>query len=78
MPHHPISGEEKKSRDMSRKDALAAIRKAGGKRQIFDSWMRGQTQPILPDGSPGYFRYDVERFIRYECNPANEPPCDYD
>jgi len=33
-------------------------------RKKFYQWMSGQTGPVLKDGTCGYFRHDVERFIK--------------
>ena len=41
--------------------------------QLFCGWMAGQTCPVLEDGSFGYYRYDVERFVDYYIdNPRPE------
>jgi len=63
---------------MTQKQAEEMIIKAGGDINIFWDWMRGQTVGVYEDGSSNYYDYDVERFIRYKCNPKNEPSCDFD
>jgi hypothetical protein len=63
---------------MRKKDAKEKIEKAGGSWEIFSKWMRGQTCGIYPDGATDYYEYDVNRFIRYKCNPDNEPPEEWD
>jgi hypothetical protein len=40
--------------------------------------MRGQTMGFNPDGSINVYEYDVDRFIRYKCNPKNEPMAEVD
>jgi len=34
----------------------------------FNKWMFGQTTALY-----GVYRYDLERWLRYKCNPNNEP-----
>ena len=49
------------------------IEKAGGSWEVFLEWMRGQTVGLNEDGTEDIYDYDVNRFIRYKCNPKNEP-----
>ena len=63
-----MTGEEVKKR----------IKEAGGSIEVFSKWMRGQTVGMYPDGSVDYYEYDVDRFIRYNCNPDNEPIEEWD
>ena len=30
----------------------------------FNNWIYGQTCPVLHNGKPGYYKHDVERFLR--------------
>lgn len=34
--------------------------------QEFSDWIYGQTCPILPNGTWGYYWYDVNRFVRWK------------
>jgi len=63
---------------MTTEEAKKQIKKAGGSWKVFNSWMRGQTVGMNEDGSEDIYDYDVERFIRYKCNPKNEPLVDVD
>lgn len=63
---------------MNESQAKSAIRKAGGSWDVFIEWMSGQTMRLNEDGTSDYYDRDVERYIRYGCNPANEPIIDYD
>lgn len=54
------------------------IKEAGGNIETFWRWMRGQTCGLNPDGTTDIYDCDVERFIRYKCNPANEPIVEWD
>ena len=47
------------------------------KMPLFLNWMRGQTVG-LKDGEADYYDDDVNRFIRYKCNPDNEPLAEFD
>jgi hypothetical protein len=58
--------------------AKMKIRKAGGSWPTFLEWMAGQTVGMYPNGDTNFYTYDVERFISYKCNPANEPVEDFD
>jgi hypothetical protein len=53
------------------------IEDAGGKWSVFLKWMAGQTVG-MKNGEVDYYNYDIERFIRYSCNPDNEPVEDFD
>lgn len=63
---------------MREKDARLKIYAAGGSWDVFNDWMRGQTVGMYEDGECDLYEYDVERFIRYKCNPKNEPTYDFD
>ena len=63
---------------MTKQEAHKRILFAGGKPEDFDNWMCGQTVGLNDDGSFDYYKYDVERFIRYKCNPNNEPLSEVD
>ena len=58
--------------------AQMKIRQAGGHWDIFLNWMNGQTVGMYDDGTTDWYTYDVERFIRYNCDPKNEPVEDFD
>ena len=49
------------------------LKEAGGDWKVFSNWMSEQTMGLYSDGEFNYYEYDVERFIRYRCNPENEP-----
>lgn len=59
-------------------EAKSKIEAAGGSWETFCKWMYGQTMGVYPDGSANIYEYDVDRFIRYQCNPKNEPVGDWD
>lgn len=63
---------------MTEQQAKNKIEQAGGSWKTFQNWISGQTCPVLDDGSFGYFEYDVDRFIRYKCDPKNEPLSEVD
>jgi hypothetical protein len=63
---------------MKIEEAEKAIKEAGGDWKVFEQWHCGQTYGINPDGTTNIYEYDVERFIRYKCNPDKEPMCDFD
>lgn len=63
---------------MKIEDAEKKIREAGGDVAVFHKWMTGQTMGINPDGTTDIYDYDVNRFIRYRCNPNNEPLSEVD
>lgn len=63
---------------MTTSQAQQAIKEAGGDWAVFEHWMRGQTVGVAIDGSTEYYDCDVERFIRYKCNPDNEPINEFD
>ena len=58
--------------------AKTMIKQAGGSWATFLKWMHGQTVSSYPDGSTNFYRYDVERFIGYDCDPGKEPLEDFD
>jgi len=63
---------------MNIKETESAIKKAGGSVEVFWKWMRGQTMGMNEDGSTNVYECDVDRFIRYKCNPNNEPVGEWD
>lgn len=65
---------------MTTKEAQSKIKKAGGTQAwyLFLDWMKGQTVGMNEDGTTDWYDYDVNRFIRYKCNPKNEPLVDVD
>jgi len=63
---------------MSINEAEGKIKEAGGNVEVFWEWMNGQTMGMYPDGSTDVYEYDVNRFIRYKCNPKNEPIVEID
>ena len=54
---------------------LSEIEKKIGKDKlaVFLKWMNHQTVGTYEDGETDFYDEDVERFIRYKCNPDNEP-----
>jgi hypothetical protein len=40
--------------------------------------MSGQTMGLNEDGTTYIYDCDVDRFIRYKCDPKNEPLSDWD
>lgn len=54
-------------------EAKKKVEEAGGSWDTFNDWMRGQTAGINDDGTIDLYDYDVNRFIRYKCDPKNEP-----
>lgn len=61
----------------TREKTKRLIEAAGGDIAVFDGWMRGQTCPVK-HGKEAYWKHDVDRFIRYKCDPKNEPVEDFD
>lgn len=51
---------------------------AGGSVETFWNWMRGQTIGLNDDGTTDVYEGDVARFIRYKCDPKNEPLVEID
>jgi len=45
---------------------------------VFLDWMIGQTCSCYPDGTTNWYEHDVNRFIRYKCDPNNEPFAEWD
>lgn len=62
---------------MTQEKAEKLVIEAGGKVEDLWEWMRGQTCGLI-DGVPDFYDYDIERFIRYKCNPKNEPIAEFD
>lgn len=58
---------------MTIEQAETKIKESGGNVDVFWHWLRGQTVALNDDGSTDVYEYDVDRFIRYKCNPDNEP-----
>lgn len=46
-----------------KKDVIDIIGKENWKE--FSKWMKGQTSPVMSDGSCGYYSWDVEKFKFY-------------
>jgi len=63
---------------MTIQEAEKKIVEAGGSVDVFWEWMSGQTCGLNPDGTTDVYEYDVNRFIRYKCNPKNEPISEVD
>lgn len=63
---------------MTANEAARKIEEAGGSWEVFSNWMGGQTVGMYPDGELDYYEYDIDRFIRYKCNPDNEPIEEWD
>ena len=63
---------------MTIEQAEQKIIEAGGSTEVFWDWMTGQTMGLNDDGTTNIFDHDVERFIRYKCNPDNEPSWEID
>lgn len=63
---------------MKEKEVKKRIKEAGGSWKVFLKWMSGQTVGIYDNGETNYYDHDVKRFIKYKCNPANEPFEDFD
>jgi len=64
---------------MTLTDARKKIEDAGGNWEVFCKWMNGQTcgfDPATKEILP--YDWDVDRFIKYKCNPANEPIEEWD
>jgi hypothetical protein len=59
-------------------EAEDKIAKAGGDVAVFWEWMNGQTMGLDENGETDVYDCDVDRFIRYKCNPKNEPWQDVD
>lgn len=63
---------------MREKEAKKLIKEAGGSWEVFMNWMIGQTMGMYPDGEIYFYDCDVERFIRYNFEPKNEPLVEWD
>jgi len=63
---------------MTQEETKKKIKEAGGKWSVFIKWMRGQTVGLNKDDTVNYYEYDVKRFIRYKCDPKNEPLDEWD
>jgi hypothetical protein len=63
---------------MTEQQAQNKIEKAGGDMKVFWKWMSGQTMGLNEDGTTYIYDCDVDRFIRYKCDPKNEPLSDWD
>jgi hypothetical protein len=59
-------------------EAKAKIEAAGGNWETFQKWMGGQTVGMYENGEPNIYDWDVDRFIRYKCDPKNEPLWEWD
>ena len=63
---------------MTTKETKNKIKEAGGDWDIFVDWMFGQTVGVSEDGETNWYDHDVDRFIRYKCEPKNEPVEEWD
>lgn len=63
---------------MTIQEAETKIKEAGGDIRVFWKWMGGQTVGLYKDGTTNVYDYDVGRFIRYGCDPKNEPLLEMD
>lgn len=63
---------------MTEQQATKKIEEAGGDMKVFWDFMYGQTMGLNEDGTTDIYETDVERFIRYKCNPKNEPLYEFD
>ena len=63
---------------MTIEQAENKIKEAKGSIDVFWKWMKGQTIGLNEDGTTDIYEYDVDRFIRYKCNPNNEPVWEID
>lgn len=63
---------------MTEAEVREKIEQAGGSWETFNDWMTGQTVGLDEDGTINYYEYDVSRFLRYKCNPKNEPLVEWD
>lgn len=63
---------------MTKQQAEQKIIEAGGDVKVFWEFMNGQTMGLNEDGTTDVFDCDVDRFIRYKCDPKNEPLSDFD
>lgn len=68
----------KMKNNMLIQEAKDKIKKAGGSWKVFMDWMRGQTVGINKDGTTDFYYYDINRFIRYKCDPKNELLAEWD
>ncbi len=59
-------------------EARKKVKEAGGSWEVFENWMVGQTIGVYDDGTPNIYDWDVDRFIRYKCDPDNEPLEEWD
>lgn len=58
--------------------AKEKIETAGGSWATFDEWMNGQSVGMYEDGETNFYDHDVNRFIRYNCDPKKEPFYEFD
>lgn len=63
---------------MRESEVREKIEAAGGSWEVFLDWMFCQTVGTYENGDTDWYDWDVERFIRYQCNPKNEPLQDFD
>lgn len=63
---------------MTEQQATKKIEEAGGDFKTFWDWMDGQTVGMTEDGVVDIYDCDVDRFIRYKCDPKNEPTYEMD
>ena len=63
---------------MTEQQAEQKIIEVGGDVKVFWDWMGGQTCGLNEDGTTNIYDCDVDRFIRYKCDPKNEPTYEMD
>lgn len=63
---------------MTTQEVKKLIKQSGGNWKNFLTWMYGQTVGLNDKGETDWYDYDVNRFIRYKCNPKNEPIAEWD
>ena len=63
---------------MTEQQAQNKIKEAGGSWETFSGWICGQTCGLNEDGTLDIYDCDVDRFIRYKCDPKNEQLNDFD
>ena len=67
-----------RKKQMTKQRAQEVIKQAGGSWGVFCDWMSSQTVGMDENGEIEYYEYDVYRFVKYKCDPENEPATDYD
>lgn len=59
------------------KEVKKLLKENNIKWEDFIKWMFGQTCPIV-NGEFCYYKYDIDRFIRYKGDHKNEPLVEWD